>query len=232
MTCQGFGQPAATNLATSIESNMSRTEPEVVGSIAKTLLKGTPKLDLQQGLDALDRLIESASTKEFQEKLAALHATKPWHEFQEMFKMRRELTNSVAIPVIVDYGYEASDEGVNMFMRTLMKPPFRGTAQAQEKHSALRILLNLDVEVVDYFDGKAPKFGRMWVITQKCPKDGLPVLENRYAKGRVVATRLHARAVVQEFGQEGGYLRFRKLEGPGPKYGWVQIVPGIVEPQE
>lgn len=184
MTCQGFGQPAATNLATSIESNMSRTEPEVVGSIAKTLLKGTPKLDLQQGLDALDRLIESASTKEFQEKLAALHATKPWHEFQEMFKMRRELTNSVAIPVIVDYGYEASDEGVNMFMRTLMKPPFRGTAQAQEKHCALRVLLNLDEEAMDDLDIKAPKFGRVWVVTKKCPKEGLPVFETRLTNGK------------------------------------------------
>jgi len=85
---------------------------------------------------------------------------------------------------------------------------------------------------VDDFDGKAPKFGRIWVITKKCPKDGLLVFESLLGKGKPASTQLHADAVLQEFGQENGYLRFRKLEGSGPKYGWVQMTAGILQPRE
>jgi len=201
-------------------------------TMAKARPTSSPTLELEKGLEALDRMIQGVSTREFQEKLAALHATKPWYDFQHMFKLRRELSNSVAIPVIVDYGFDASDEGMNMFMRTLMKPPFRGTAQAQEKHCALRVLLNLDEEAMDDLDIKAPKFGRVWVVTKKCPKEGLPVFETRLTNGKKMGSHLHGDAILQEFGQDNGCLRFRKVSGSGPNYGWVQIEKGIVEPQE
>jgi len=225
-----FRKMASRRLRPAAALSQAQKENAVAKSMAKPT--ETPSLELQEGLDALDEIIESVSKREFQEELAALHATKPWRSFQEMFKMRRELTNSLAIPIIAQYGFEASDDGVNTFMRAFLKAPFKGTPQAQEKHTALRVLMNLDEEAVGAFDGLAPKFGRNWVITEKCPNAGLPVKESWHATGKKMSTQLLADAVLQEFGQESGYLRFRKLKGSGPKFGWVQIRAGIVEPRD
>jgi len=230
MASRGARRPAASELAASADENLVTQEETATKSVART--RQAPTLDYLQGLHAMDRLIEAVSTEEFQKNLAALHATKPWLDSQQMFKMRRALTNSVGIPIVADYGFEASDEGMTMFMRTLIRPPFRATAKVLERHYALTVLLNLDAEAVDDFDSKAPKFGRIWVITKKCPKGGVLVFESLIGKGKPASTQLHADAVLQEFGQENGHLRFRKLQGSGPTYGWVQIIPGIIQPQE